>query len=601
MKFIQYTLIFAFLALLTSRIYPTDYTYGYLEQINIAKASSENGPFYYVQIQTTDTGHNPCIKKIPNYIPICRGGEDDCAPIGCSPFVIAPSPNSDTEVELDGFVFPYKTRANGVIKITVLNSDGTEKNIVYLQDKDKDGQGLLCSKKQTPGEKVDLNVGWDNCWLKKELTDTLITANVDQKGEITFEVTSVIPKKHNCSGNAECWLKDQAETVGKGFNTFESVLSKTVKNSFNKLFLGRPHHNYCRFSTAKLLNPPTIDSDQAKKADTDGLLKYIQKYSPIAWIEGTEDYYPMTFSEYITAPSTSVINQDKNDLTVVPANQITMEGLYGMHLDYKKNPHKYHIRQDLRESKSHALKIDTCTTWGADPAMHTDSNGNLTTPIYAITFEQNNKLYIQYLFFYGFNGPYDVLFLKGDIIPDQDAHEGDLEHMTMELNKDTKQLERIYYSSHGTKEGFWLNPNQVEFEGTHPVAYIAHYSHAIYPKEGTYVRIRGIGNDITTQGQKWYPQVMRLYPENDKRFDPKTMGFMYFPGYYGERGVGAVASQGWFMNPAGGDIGRDYKPRKWFCKNPPHRSGIEKIAEAVDWIPYQACVIEGIFNAPIPD
>lgn len=593
-------------------------TYGWLEKITIAKKAS--GPFYYVQIQTLDTGNNPCIQKIPSYTPICVGGEYDCAPIGCFPYIIAPFVGQNTEVELSGFVFPYKSRSGGVIKIAVLNEDGTEKNITYLQDQDQ--QNSLCIKKQKPNESTDINTGWQ-CWKKQELTDDLVEATINENGETAIKVFSQVKKDPDCGKDALCNLRKGLRTAIKPFepvgdffketvyekglrdNVYEKVLKpfgdnvekygKIVGKMMENWGKGRPTPDYCKLSAnLNLPNPPTIDSKEAQDQDTDGLLPYIKKYAPVAWLEGSEDYYPMTFSEYIMAPTTSLISRESDDTTVakdtiLAPGKITMEKLYAM----SKDPSKYN-------PLNLAFNIANCTQWGANPEKNKDSKGNLTTPIYAATFEQNEKLYIQYLFFYGYNGAYNIGPLQGEVVDIQDYHEGDLEHVTMELDKKTKKLLRIYFSAHSRTEGFWLNANdpKVEYEGTHPVVYIAHYSHAAYPKEGTYVRIYGAANDITGKGQKWLPQIMRIYAETDSRFDPKTMGFMYFPGNYGVHGVQHLTGQSWFMNTQG-DIGRDYSG---FCNNPSSAGGFAGFfLDAASKMEYEACIISKIPSAKAPE
>jgi hypothetical protein len=131
-----------------------------------------------------------------------------------------------------------------------------------------------------------------------------------------------------------------------------------------------------------------------------------------------------------------------------------MQALHEKGMDYRKNPKNYHLKGDTDQDRKLALRIADCTTWGSNPKKHKDQNGNLTTPIYVVTWEQNGKLYIQYLFFYGFNGPYDLLggLIQGDVTDVQDAHEGDLEHVTMELDKNSKQLLRIYYNLSKTRD-----------------------------------------------------------------------------------------------------------------------------------------------------
>lgn len=385
--------------------------------------------------------------------------------------------------------------------------------------------------------------------------------------------------------------------VGEKIKQYGDIVVTMVKN-WTK---GRPHHDYCDLSKVVLLDPPLIDSKEALDQDTEGLIPYIKKYSPVAWLQEAEDYYPMRFSEYLTAPGTSIISR-KNEEVIVPKGQVTLQKMYEMHKDSAKY-----------KDKELAFDVADCTWFGSNPAPFTDKAGNLTVPAYVVTFEQEGKIYIQYIYFYGLNGPYDIGPFKGNVIEIQNFHRSDAEHLTLELDKTTKELKRIYYSSHGPTEGFWLDAKHpdVEFEGTHPVIYVAHYGHGNYPKEGTYVRIFGMANDVTGQGQKWTPQLIRIYPETDKRFDPKTMGFMYFPGTYGREGVGPIGQQSWFANsvntqkPASaGDRGRSYSPNKWFCKNPPHRdtkNPIEALKVVGDEAEYAACITTSIPYATIPD
>jgi hypothetical protein len=403
--------------------------------------------------------------------------------------------------------------------------------------------------------------------------------------------------------------KEGLKPIGEQIELYGNVAATMVQNWFK----GRPHRDYCDLSKAVLLDPPTIDTPEAKEADKEGLLPFVEKYAPVVWLQETEDYYPTRFSEYMTGPGTSIISR-KTGATIVPKGQVTMEKIYEMYQN--KDKEKY-------EDIDLAFDVDDCVFFGSNPANFTDKDGNLTTPIYFITFEQNNKIYIQYLFFFGLNGPYDIGPFKGNVLEIQNFHESDLEHITLELNKETKELERIYYSSHGRTEGFWLDAKHrdIQYEGTRPVVYVAHYGHGLYPKAGTYVRIFGMANDVTGKGQKWKPQLIRLYKNTDEhnRFDPKTMGFMYFPGVYGKHGVGAMYGQSWFTNSVdtiengkkvrdGGDVGRSYEPNKWFCENMPHRSfsdplkAIGSAAETVaDGIKYGACIASKIPNATIPD
>jgi len=162
-------------------------------------------------------------------------------------------------------------------------------------------------------------------------------------------------------------------------------------------------------------------------------------------------------------------------------------------------------------------------------------------------------------------GQYIDNFLRFDV---RNEHEGDLEHVTLEIDKNTKKLKRIYFGSHGRTEGMWLdadNPD-IQWQGTHPIVFVAEGGHGNYPKAGTYVRIYGLANDQTNKGIKWDPKFNLVYKNDDERFDPNVHGWLYFPGNYGAHGVNAAHNQGWWMDPAGGDLGQ--YGSVLFCANP---------------------------------
>jgi len=441
------------------------------------------------------------------------------------------------------------------------------------------------------------------------------------------------------------FAKDMAKEIknaAKKADEYAKIAEQMVKNWFKKrtppdyCFKDKPAGNSIH---PELYVTPDLIDDQVKE-DTEGLIPLIKKYSPIIWLHPTEDYFPITFEEYLTAAwkdgngkprGTSIISR-KDGSVQVPVGEISFEKMYEM----RKEAIKDKAKEQEFDAKDLAFKIEDCTWYGSNPKFYTDKAGNLNTPVYVVTSERNNKIYIQYLTFYGLNGPYDVGPFKGNILEVQNFHESDLEHVTLEFDKATKKLENIYFGSHGRREGFWLaaNDDDVEYEGgTHPVFYSAHYGHGLYPRAGTYVRIFGFANDVTGQGTKWVPQLSRIYHENDPRFDPKKMGWMYFPGVYGEHGVGPAGQQSWFMNsrnnpkdlkkginiPNGrdrhgaktedtdsGDIGRDYPTT--FCRNPKQFGGgniwdqVKDTAESIAAeAEYQFCILKEMPNAKIPD
>jgi hypothetical protein len=186
----------------------------------------------------------------------------------------------------------------------------------------------------------------------------------------------------------------------------------------------------------------------------------------------------------------------------------------------------------------------------------------------------------------------DLPLLKGDIIGIQGAHEFDLEHITLELNEN-KQLERIHFAAHTSAEGTWIpaNHKDIQYEGTHPVIYAAQNGHGSYPRAGTHVRIYGFANDITCKDKKWIPQLVLLYPQEDPRANPKTMGWAYHSGYYSR----SVESFNRFFNGER-DLPKDRAYENvQFCPNPQNPNN------PADWVKYRACVESKRVNAPVPE
>ena len=363
-----------------------------------------------------------------------------------------------------------------------------------------------------------------------------------------------------------------------------------IQNAKN-IFIGEPEPKFCDPDPLRIY-APTIDNEEVIKKDTEGMLPLIKKYSPVLYL-CNERYYPIAAEDYFTAPTTQLVYQKNRKqrpppakTIVIPSGQVTMEKIY-------ENRTKY-------SGGDFFFEIGKCTEFGSNPKQFSDSQGNLTTPVYVNWSKQNDKIYIVYVFAYGFNGAYpvyapgiDVPILKGDIAREQGAHEFDLEHITLELNKN-KELERIFFAAHTRAEGVWLpaKHNDISYEGTHPVVHVATNGHGSYPRAGTHVRIYGFGNDITCKGKKWIPQLVLMYPEDDERFNPKTMGWTYHSGGYDRRGVKAFSR---FFNgendlPKGQPLSRVQ-----FCPNP------KDPKSSLDWAKYRLCVESKRKNAKIPE
>lgn len=376
-------------------------------------------------------------------------------------------------------------------------------------------------------------------------------------------------------------IKPAADSI----EPYANIAGKMVKNWFaddlpvHYCFADSATNNGQRFQIAydAQIAEQRRKSYTDKTASTyDSLYKLAEKYAPIFYLQHSEKFSPIRAEEYFNGDHTALMKRDGTVL--IPNGQITMEKIYE---DYKK-----HAQEDPDNWQQY-FAIEDCVKFGSNPALNKDKNGNLATPAYVVASEIGDKIYLQYMTFYGFNAPYDIGPFKGDVMDFQNAHESDLEHITLEFDKTTQKLTRIYYGSHGSTEGMWLNANNPDIEyvsETHPVAYVARGGHGIYPREGTYVRIFGVANDVTDKGTRWTPELIMVYPNTDPRFNAKTMGWLYPAATYGARGVSSASQKGWWMNAPAGDIGRPYA-KVPFCPKP----------ESTE------CLIEKIPSATAPD
>jgi len=390
-------------------------------------------------------------------------------------------------------------------------------------------------------------------------------------------------------------IADVAQGVKGGA---EAALSKTQSafdagmQNVKNIFLGEPKPQFCPVPSQRAYAPTVNDPQSIANDRSDDMIKTIKKYSPILYL-CNERYYPIAVEDYFLHPETQLVyqkNHKKNPSApkevVIPRGQVTMQGIYD--------------KRDMHTGSDYFFEIGECTKFGSNPQQFTDKKGNLTTPIYVTWQRRNGKIYISYVFLYGFNGAYpikapvaDFPLLKGDIAGVQGAHECDLEHIVLELSDDkNRTLERIFFAVHSARvEGVWFpaHSKEISYEGTHPIVHVAVNGHGSYPRAGTHVRIFGFGNDITCKSKKWVPQLVLVYPESDSRFDPKIMGWMYHSGVYGPRGVNSFSR---FIHA---ELFKGQSADKvQFCPNPKNPKN------TIDWAKYHGCIESKRGKAGIP-
>lgn len=318
---------------------------------------------------------------------------------------------------------------------------------------------------------------------------------------------------------------------------------------------------------------------------TDYIDQLIINYAPDVYLTKDEKYFPLTIENYLKNPKTVLFflpghkdsgsttdkikgffgkGKQKDDPKVIlEPGTITQEKLADRNL-YKDLPG--YLPEGLYFDNNGVLeKGDSPLSVYKTPEGTTfknKKNGIIQAPYYAIYVEQGKHAYIQYYFLYGYNGTYKIAGV-GPVSYSTGEHAMDLEHLTLQFDKETvhakkPHLTRIGFLAHGSGEGKWIKAHdpKLEYNGNHIVAYAAENGHGLYPEEGIYARIFGRANDKTSKDILWKPAgIIRLRGTNDPLFNPKTMGWVAYPGDLGNEGVSSIGDKAYFNNPAYQDSG----------------------------------------------
>lgn len=306
------------------------------------------------------------------------------------------------------------------------------------------------------------------------------------------------------------------------------------------------HDNACKHS---LRTVPILPLRSGDSVEADAILRHI----PVFYLARGEKAYPITPEEYFENVATS-LKEKRSRVTIIPAGRMGFSQI--------DRASRSLWEQGIRDQQWF-FDVPSCVFGGSSIEGHRDSEGNFTVPVHVLVFSaaDGEHWYLQVITFYGYNAPYDVriagiTLMSGDKYDFQNAHEADLEHVTLEIHTATDTITRIFYGAHGAAEGMWVKQGEFQMEGTHPVVYVARGGHGSYPRAGTWVRVFGFANDVTNKGMRWTPEVRRIYrpfvdetEEAEPGYDADTMGWIAYDGNYGRRGVRGLAFRDWLGVP----------------------------------------------------
>jgi len=266
----------------------------------------------------------------------------------------------------------------------------------------------------------------------------------------------------------------------------------------------------------------------------------LEKHKPIVFFHKDEIYFPCN-ADFFIQNSSLIIN---NKITDKNMNQTK---IYNLSIDKNFNySNKKMFIQPFNEMVIYGFRYN-----------YEDS------PLYYYIRETNEKIYIYFFLFFGYNGTYNILNIM-----DVGHHYNDVEHFTYEIDKKNKTLDRIFFSAHGKKEGTWKQYNELEFDGppspkrpmspmgsvdkenkTRPIIYCAKFGHGFYPRSGCIIRMFGFANDLTNKGFKFSNyNYIKILKQNDNNFNPELYGWFYSNIKFGVDGTSQIYKRDYLLN-----------------------------------------------------
>jgi hypothetical protein len=157
--------------------------------------------------------------------------------------------------------------------------------------------------------------------------------------------------------------------------------------------------------------------------------------------------------------------------------------------------------------------------------------GTANAPIYYYLIYGDKYIDIVYFLYFAYNEGYRVFGkLKGD-------HEGDIEYIVQRFKISDNSPVAVYFSAHGD-EGRWIEKEKVEYSNKNPIVYVARGSHAMYHRRGTHIRVVGLANDKTSNGDVLTGGLIHV--------SDKYPLWMKYRGQWSRDGIDSVATRSWW-------------------------------------------------------
>jgi len=261
----------------------------------------------------------------------------------------------------------------------------------------------------------------------------------------------------------------------------------------------------------------------------------ISRFTPIIYFRPDEVCFPISIERYLSCCEVKSTSDPKFTLS-----NPTSAALYQLYK--KKIPDLYLHFSD--------------TQWEEKLQGHSWSG-----PCYVRVLPWDEGGYILvYFYLFSHTIPYKVCNCCCSL--DKFAHKCDLKFIAVYVSKTSDggtRLAKTYFGAHGTHGGMWKIPEDpdrkippredihLSVKHTYPVvAYSCHGDHSFYPFDTTYPRIFGFVWDVCSERLYHHSTPIQVYGENEKEFDPSSMGWLYFSGNMNIDGIASPSNQWWF-------------------------------------------------------
>lgn len=245
-----------------------------------------------------------------------------------------------------------------------------------------------------------------------------------------------------------------------------------------------------------------------------------EKYAPIVFFHPDEETYPCSVEKFLE--NACIRDANGNFLGGNLLNNYDTWDIFGGNMS--------------------SFRLTSLAQEGFDIISNNKFDEN--TPVYVNLEipETNTSKFYQYWFFYPYNGWVSRCFRNVH------RHEGDWEHITVQVNKDSEEVEQVFMSAHGSRESRWISVDKLSFTDNHVHVYSARNSHACYPNAGQHIRgpviyghhIRWLGlgflDDFTGKHPSniWYTnEHCYVLPNKDDKDAKVNTPWFWFGGYWG--------------------------------------------------------------------